>query len=228
MALRIAAIVPMKPVGQAKSRLAPRLPDQQRQVLALLLLCRVLQATQGCASLATTWVVGGDGPVRVLAAQAGARWQDDAGADLNFSLRHAFDQWFSQGGDAALFVPADLPFLRADELERLVRASGGGRSLVLSPAKRDGGTNALLVPRDCRLPFRLGEQSFLHHLQEASRLHYPVACYFSQSLGLDLDTVEDMRRCLDTYPQMLEDADTMKGYLGPATRSPKTSARIPA
>jgi 2-phospho-L-lactate guanylyltransferase len=196
----VAAVIPMKPLAAAKSRLAPHVTDAERAAIACHLARRVVAAAAQCPAIAETWVVGGDGAVRALAQELGAEWFDDGGAGLNAALDAAFAQWFAQSGDAALFLPADLPLVTPADVANVVAVSGRLRSVVLVPAARDGGTNALLMPRALAFPFALGEQSFKRHLAEATRLGYQAAPYFSQALGLDVDTIDDLRQWRSLRP----------------------------
>ncbi|MSQ11933.1 MAG: 2-phospho-L-lactate guanylyltransferase [Dehalococcoidia bacterium] len=202
MAQRILAVVPMKPLDSAKSRLAPSLSERQRTAIAVRLLKTVLSAATACPSVSRTCVVGGDARVQEAAAAIGAAWEDDGGADLNTVLDAAFGRWFHQGGDAALFLPADLPLVERGDLGRLVEASGGLRAVVLAPAARDGGTNAVLMPRTLRFPFRLGPGgSYERHLRQAKGLGYPVARYAGEAVGLDVDTLDDLNRWRSLHPE---------------------------
>lgn len=197
----VAVFIPMKPLAAAKSRLAPHVSDAERVAIACHLTRRVVAAAAQCPAIAETWVVGGDGAVEALAQQAGAKWRDDGGAGLNAALDAAFGRWFAQKGDAALFLPADLPLVTPADVADVVAASGRLRSLVLVPAASDGGTNALLMPRALAFPFALGERSFKRHLAGATRLAYQAVPYFSQALGLDVDTIDDMGQWRALRPQ---------------------------
>jgi len=201
MTARILVVIPMKPLASAKSRLAPHLADAERLNVACHLLRRVVAAATQCAAVSETWVTGGDDAVRRQSEQLGAKWTDDGGAGLNGALQTAFARWFAQGGDAALFLPADLPLATPAEVASCVDASGRLRYPVLVPAANDGGTNAILMPRDSTFAFQLGERSFQRHLAETTRFGHQAVPYFSQALGLDVDTVVDLRKWRALRPQ---------------------------
>lgn len=208
MAPGILAVIPMKPLAAAKSRLTPHVTDAERAAIACHLARRVVAAAAQCPAIAETWVVGGDGAVQALAQELRAKWFDDGGAGLNAALDAAFGGWFAEGGDAALFLPADLPLVTPADVADVVAASGRLRSLVLVPAARDGGTNALLMPRALAFPFALGERSFKRHLAEATRLGYQAVPFFSQALGLDVDTIDDLRQWRSLRPQDFTGGDS--------------------
>ncbi|MSP79373.1 MAG: 2-phospho-L-lactate guanylyltransferase [Dehalococcoidia bacterium] len=192
--MNILAVIPMKPIVQAKTRLAPHLTEIQRQAMVVRLLWTVLEATTASKHVTDTWVVGGDALVQQIAGQAGAEWHDDHGGGLNGTLNSTFQEWFQQGGEGALFLPADLPLITTADVDAIIATSGKLRSLVFSPATRDGGTNAILMPRKLAFPTLLGVGSFQRHINEASRLGHPVAYHFSQTMGFDVDTLEDLQK----------------------------------
>ena len=187
----IVAIVPMKPLANSKTRLAHRFSPGQRAGLVMGMLSRVVSAIQG-ASISKLWVVGGDQQVRDMAEKFGCLWLEELGCDLNDTLGKAFDRAF-QGNDSALYVAGDLPFLKPSDLHSLLQASRRRQNITLAPARRDGGTNAMLLPLGVAFRPQLGPSSFTKHLSQAAALEISVAICSSPGLGLDLDTTEDMK-----------------------------------
>ena len=193
----IVAVVPMKPLNRSKTRLASVLSEQQRADLSLSMFSRVIAAAN--AALGIVWVVGGDDAVRHTAERLGALWREDPGEDLNDSLSIAFDEACKKGL-SPIYLPADLPFVTAADIEKVVHASGGGETLTLSPAQQDGGTNAMLVPRCLPFPPLLGKDSFSLHKRQATSQGIPYAVCLSEGLGLDLDTPDDLALCDKIQP----------------------------
>ena len=193
----IVAVVPMKPLNRSKTRLASVLSEQQRADLSLSMFSRVIAAAN--AALGIVWVVGGDDAVRHTAERLGALWREDPGRDLNDSLSIAFDEACKKGL-SPIYLPADLPFVTAADIEKVVQASGGGETLTLSPAQQDGGTNAMLVPRCLPFPPVLGKDSFSLHKRQATLQGIPYAVCLSEGLALDLDTPDDLALCDKIQP----------------------------
>ena len=146
----VIAIVPMKNLSDGKSRLARSLTQEQRAELALGMLRRVLVALTG-TSIDMIWVVGGGERVRNVARNHHAVWQEEMGRNLNDTLSKAIDQ-VSMRGKAALYLAGDLPFIKPADVYRLLQASRGHGNVTLAPARRDGGTNGILIPHG--VPFR--------------------------------------------------------------------------
>jgi 2-phospho-L-lactate guanylyltransferase len=180
----------MKPLSQGKSRLAQTLSAEQRADLALGMLRRVVLAIKA-AAVDAVWVVGGDDRVRELTQTLGAECLDELGEDLNDTLKKAFELAFEQG-KSALYVAGDLPFLKSGDIHSMLQASRSRGNVTLAPARRDGGTNAILVPVGVPMQPELGQGSFMKHLTQAARLETSVAINSSQGLGFDLDVVDDL------------------------------------
>ena len=192
----ITAIIPMKRLSDGKTRLAGALTPERRAKLVLGMLRRVILAIQG-TSIGQFWVVGGDERIRNLTINMDGLWFEEMGRNLNDTLGKAFDRAFEHGS-SALYVPGDLPFLKPADLHALMTATRRQNNITIAPARRDGGTNGLLVPKE--IPFRpqLGDRSFSKHLALAGELGVSVAMCYSPGLGFDLDIPED----LETYQHM--------------------------
>ena len=198
----VIAIVPMKPLAQGKSRLALSLTEEQRAGLALGMLRRVILAIKA-ASVDTVWVVGGDDRVRAMTRGLGGDSLEELGEDLNDTLKKAFELAFDQG-KSALYVAGDLPFVKPSDIHSMLQASRSQGNVTLAPARRDGGTNAILVPFGVALQPELGQRSFMKHLTQAARLETSVAINSSQGLGFDLDVVDDLETFQHMEPGLLE------------------------
>ena len=192
----ITVIIPMKKLLDGKTRLAGALTPERRAGLVLGMLQRVILAIHG-SSIGQFWVVGGDERIRNLTINMDGLWFEEMGSSLNDTLSKAFDRAFEHG-NSALYVPGDLPFLKPADLYALMTATRRQNNITIAPARRDGGTNGLLVPKG--IPFRpqLGDRSFSKHLALAGELGVSVAMCYSPGLGFDLDIPED----LETYQHM--------------------------
>ena len=204
--MEVVSVIPVKPLAQAKSRLAPFLKDAQRRRLVTAMLRRVIRAAREAS--AEVWVLGADVSVRNVALKEGANWRGEAGSDINESLRLVFDEAWA-AGKSPLFLPGDLPFLQTDELKALIARAGSGDntdsvpSIVLSPANKGGGTNAILIPQPLPFQLQLGPDSLSRHVSEAQRLGLEPAVYASPGLARDLDTWEDLQEYETQEPGLL-------------------------
>lgn len=192
----IIAIIPMKPLSDSKSRLSKNFSKEEREDLALGMLRRVIGSVKA-ASIYNLWVVGGDARVRNVTRNAGGLWFEEMGRDLNDTLNMAFQRAFERGS-SAMYLASDLPFIKASDVHSVLQASRQRSHISLAPARRDGGTNAILVPQGTPFRAELGGKSFIKHLAQAASMGVSVAICYSPGLGFDLDTPDD----LETYEHM--------------------------
>ena len=200
----VVPLVPMKPLANCKTRLSRIMSAEERADLTMGMLRRVLLAIRG-AGVDPFWVVGGDDRVRNLARTFGANWMEDMGRNLNDTITKSFENARLRGV-SALYLPGDLPFIKPGDIHQLIRSAQHQHNITLSPARRDGGTNAILVPYDLIPYFRpeLGNNSFRKHVATAARMGVSVAFYYSSGMGFDLDDGSDLEEYEHMEPGLLE------------------------
>lgn len=198
----VVAVIPMKKLEDSKRRLSGYMTADQRGDITIGMLRRVIMAIQG-ATAGPVWVVGGDWRVSNLARNLEALWMEDLARNLNDTLSKAFESVF-QRGQSALYVAGDLPFLKTSDILSMVTASRQGNNITLAPARRDGGTNSILVPRGLPFQPQLGRRSFSRHISQAAKLGTSVAICSSPGLGFDLDTGDDLEAYQHMEPGLLE------------------------
>ena len=199
----VVAVIPVKSLDEAKSRLSTFMPDVQRRRLVTAMLRKVIRAAQ--AADAEVWVLGADDSTRPVALAEGAGWRQEAGSGINESLILAFEELWD-AGKSPMFLPGDLPFLQPEDLTGLISTEdhnppvGAVREpplrsqITLSPARNGGGTNAIFIPHPLPFQFQLGPDSFVRHQTEACRLGLEPRIHTSPGLARDLDTWEDLRK----------------------------------
>lgn len=189
----IYAVIPVKPLGSAKSRLAHLLSPGERRDLALAMLADVLAAVRAAPAVAQVSVVSRDPAAIALAAEHGASALFDHTNDLNAALSGAAAQVAAAGGPALLVLPSDLPLVSADDIGQLVDALGDPPSAVIAPSP-DGGTNALLVAPPGALPFHFGPDSLARHMAAAQNSGLAIRLVRTPGLDLDVDRPDDLLR----------------------------------
>jgi 2-phospho-L-lactate guanylyltransferase len=180
----LAAIVPMKATGLAKSRLAGVLDRAGRDSLARQMLEHVL-ATLREAGLAQVQVANAD--------QA-------AGDHLNADVAAAARRAQATGASEILLVMADLPYLAASDIAAMIDA-GRTTAVVIAEAK-DGGTNALLLrpPTVLQFAFATGRPSAQFHADHARSVGIEPAIVRRPGLARDIDTPDDLAALVSDHP----------------------------
>ena len=193
----IAALIPVKRLDAAKSRLWPQLPRASVERLTVAMLEDVLEALLAVRSLGTVVVVTEDEGAGSAARAAGARAFVRPDPGLNAALDAAAAELAGEGAHAVLIVLGDVAGVTSGDISELVRAldACGGRGVVLAPS-RDGGTSALLrAPHDA-IPSCFGPASAAAHRERALRAGIPYRELALPSLAVDLDRAEDVEDLL--------------------------------
>ncbi len=192
------AIVPVKALRDAKSRLAVELAPSDRQRLVLAMLDDVLETLAACHGVARTLVVTLDEAVAALARarHADVLWEVGP-ASLNGALRQAIADVVAANGRSVLIVPGDLPLLTSKDIGAVLlsdgeRAQQGGR-IVIAPSRDARGTNALLIEPPQALQPAFGVDSFAAHQQAARLAGLSPHIVRSAGLAFDIDTPDDLR-----------------------------------
>jgi 2-phospho-L-lactate guanylyltransferase len=173
------AIIPLKPPGQRKTRLAGRLSPAQRDRLAEDMFQHVASILRAVPSIAEIALLS-KCPLPGWA----ARWIHDHGRGLNAELSEAAKNYRTQN---LLVILADLPQLEVADIFDLTTACEA-RSAI-APDRHGTGTNALAIRKDDAMRFAFGDHSFARHFALAKR---PLRVVERIGLALDVDTLDDL------------------------------------
>jgi 2-phospho-L-lactate guanylyltransferase len=187
------AIVPVKPLRRAKSRLGSVLSDQERADLSQEMLIHTLRVLAEVPQIEQSLVVSRDSGALALAREHGARTVTEQGSpELNQALARATALASSYGVSATLVLPADLPLLERQDIEEMIQRASDPPVVVIAPDRHREGTNALLVSPPGLIEYDFGPNSFARHLQRADLAGARVEICQLAALGLDLDAPEDL------------------------------------
>ncbi len=198
--MNIWAIVPVKPLNRAKSRLSPVLEPLQRQAFSRQMLERTIKTLQTVEAIQGILLVSRDSAALAVGRGLGAQTLTESGApELNDSLTratHAVKTWHANG---VLVIASDIPLFTPGDLNAMLALGKRPPSVVLAPDRRKDGTNAMLIRPPALFPYQFGPGSFEHHRQAAEEAGASVKVYESETLSLDVDYPED----LDLYREKL-------------------------
>jgi 2-phospho-L-lactate guanylyltransferase len=190
-ALALWLIVPAKPFGEGKSRLASVLSEEMRATLSQRWLTHLLDIANTWGNFMGIAVISRDAAVLALAQTMGALPIHEASEGLNVALTQASRVAVEAGAQAVLALPADLPLLTLADLDELYALAEDEDGVIIAPS-HDGGTNALLLRPPHAIPYGFGEGSFARHLALAAASGLPSHVYQSATLALDVDRPEDL------------------------------------
>lgn len=178
--------------GSRKSRLSGVLSAGQREEFARLMLVEVLEVLRGARLLRSSFVVSPDRTMLDLAERLGSRTVPEPGdMGVNSAVRTALRAL--RDGSDVLVIPADLPLLKASDLEKLFRIRSDGTDAVIAPSLGFDGTNALLFGRASDFPLSYDDHSFWNHIAGAASAGLKVGVCTEAGLTFDVDSPDDFR-----------------------------------
>ena len=192
--MTIWAIVPVKPLRRGKSRLAETLTEDERAELNMQLLAHTLETLKHTPVVEEVLVISRDPKVMAIAHDYKARTiMEDGSADLNTALKRATAVAKMYTTNGVLILPADLPLISKEDIEKLVGLSKEHqRVVVITPDRHRNGTNALLISPAGIIDYDYGEKSFDRHCERARNAGARLEICELPSIELDLDLPEDL------------------------------------
>jgi 2-phospho-L-lactate guanylyltransferase len=200
--LSVWAIIPVKPLGRAKSRLAPVLTPEQRFAFAEALLRNTLLKVLDVPEVVGCLVVSRDNYVLSLSRDLGAYTVLESSAqELNGALLRATKVISAWNTDGVVILPADIPLINVDDLTYVIGATRQPQSVVIVPDRQRQGTNTLVVRPPGLFHYDFGLNSFDKHLALAQQVTQNVIICERPALMLDLDTPDDLQGYLNHVKQ---------------------------
>ena len=191
--MTIWAIVPVKPLRRAKSRLSPVLSDEERAELSQRMLLRTLEVLSNVPRVEHTLVVSRDPKALALARDHDARTVMERGTpELNRALIRATVVAKGYGVSGVLILPADLPLISEEDVDRLISKATDPPVVVVAPDRHGTGTNALLSAPPGLIEYDFGPESLDRHKMRADKAGARLEVCQLRSIELDVDNPEDL------------------------------------
>jgi 2-phospho-L-lactate/phosphoenolpyruvate guanylyltransferase len=185
------ALIPVKSLATAKSRLTSSLTEHQREKLVLDMFHHVLRVLFASEVFDKVSVVSSDPQILENAYILGAKPILEAYHDHNRALHSAALGELSEGATNLLTISADLPLLTTQEI-RCFYSQSLLHDLVLAPSREGTGTNAIFVQPPLAVPYVFGLGSLQSYIHAAKEKHLSYTTYLSMGLALDIDTIDDL------------------------------------
>lgn len=193
---RLVAIVPVRTLEGAKSRLGDSLDAEERQDLVRMLLERTIRAAGQVPEIESVVVVSPDPAILELAIHGGATALQQVGEGLNEGLEQAVGWAIAGGASAVLVLAGDLPSVSGGSIGEIVATAAAAAApaqaiVVVVPDRHGRGTNALLLSPPDAIGFSFGIDSAVAH-EAAARAANALSVEVGGPLALDLDLPEDL------------------------------------
>jgi len=185
--MRVALLIPVKSLENAKQRLGDAYDQPHRTQLAEAMLRDVLTAVGGVTGRVEVFLVTGDARAQALATEFGFGVIEDRRNESETAAIEMATAWCeARGFDTTIVIPADIPLIAGAELQRVLDAAPP-EGVVIVPAYDRRGSNCVLRRPAGLIPLRLGDDSFLPHCKAARRTGKPLIVLEMPGIGLDID-----------------------------------------
>lgn len=196
--MRSTAILPIKRFAHAKTRLLDVIGPPERATLLKAMLGDVLEAIDATASIERMIVVTGEGRAEKVAMEAAKRlrtaievFQEPTDSGHSEAATLGIVRARALGAECVALLPGDCPLLDAAELDAALERMEAATVAVI-PDRHGTGTNGLLMAPANAIGPAFGPDSRERHLDRAQRAGWRAVVEALPSLGLDLDTPDDL------------------------------------
>ena len=189
------ALVPIKRLARAKTRLSAVLTATERRQLSLSMADDVLSTLRRSRCLDGVTVLGDDprddGQIAALAASHGCEWiQENHDLDFATNLVTAARVLERRGVGTLAYIPADLPCLDRRDVEALFDAHTGGVTVAVATA--DNGSNALVCTPPTAIAPSYGAPRRARHLTAARERGLAARSLVLEGFARDVDRPGDL------------------------------------
>jgi len=218
--MRTVAVLPIKRFGAAKTRLDHDLSEGTRRALAEAMVTDVLIALRRAKRVDEVLVVSGENAAVALAAgyDAAAVVDDPDDAGHSAAAERGVRVALERGATRVVLVPGDCPALDPAELDGLLRRPEQAPEVVVVPDRHGTGTNALVLtpPAVIRPAFGVGSRE--RHERLAREAGARAAVVDVPTLGLDVDTLDDLDALREALGRLRGGASHTRGLLARVSR----------
>jgi 2-phospho-L-lactate guanylyltransferase len=194
-----AVLIPLKDPIRAKTRLAELLSLDERQRLVWAMFEDVSHAVRearkpDCVVMVTSYA-------RAVERARELEWEaliEDSQHSESASVDWASRVLAERGVDTVMRLPADLPLVRAEDIDALLSIRLDTPGSVLVPSREGTGTNAIIRTPPALFPSRFGPNSLELHRQEAAKVGVECTIVENGRIALDIDEPADVEILLET------------------------------
>jgi 2-phospho-L-lactate guanylyltransferase len=199
------ALVPLKDLVQAKSRLAGLLRPSERRALAQAMIEDVLAVLEAHPEIEQVTLVSDDPGASLLAQQYQAdHWSEDSLGcrGLNPLIEGASERLLGSGEVPLIVLHGDLPLLTGEDISAVLQSQRVLGGLIIGCDRRAIGTNLLAYDSDSVPRFCFGSNSCAEHQASAQRRGIPVEILQRIGTSLDVDEFYDLKYLMDILPSL--------------------------
>jgi 2-phospho-L-lactate/phosphoenolpyruvate guanylyltransferase len=193
-----ALLIPIKDPTNAKTRLGELLSTEERRQFAWAMFEDVSRAIVNARKPDRVVIVSSFTPAIERARELG--W--DVLIEESQTSESASVDWASRilsgrGFDTVMRLPADLPLVRAEDIDELLSIELDSPGALIVPSREGTGTNAIIRTPPALFPSRFGPNSLALHKQEAARVGVECVTVNNARIALDIDDPADVELLME-------------------------------
>lgn len=190
--MKVSAIIPVKTFSKAKTRLD--LPQAKKEELCILMFEEILETLSTSHSIDQIVVVTkDDSAIKIAKKFSTIHLSDKKESGVNNAVSLADDYLTNHQYDASIVFPQDIPFLKIQDIDFLLRFVRPPKSTLIVPSRKFDGTNALLRMPTNLMKTHYDEDSYKIHLSEGKLNTKFTSLIFVRRIMLDIDSIDDLQ-----------------------------------
>lgn len=194
------ALLPLKDLVQAKTRLSGLLRPSERRALAQAMAEDVLAVLAAHEEIEHITLVSDDPSAELLARKYATDCWSERSLEcrgLNPLLQLATDRLMARDGQPLLVLHCDLPLLSADDVSAALASQRALDGLVIGCDRHRSGTNLLAFGATAVPHFCFGVDSCAGHVASAQGAGFPVQILQRSGIAVDVDEPADLKRVME-------------------------------
>lgn len=187
--MQIASIIPVKTFSKAKSRLG--LSPEKTEALCKIMLDEVLFAISQ-SQISKTVIISRDEAAFEIAKKYNAvQIFEERENGVNAAVALAERYLLENGFDVSIVFPQDVPLIRSQDIDDLIKFQKNPQVIVV-PSRKFDGTNALLRSPVNVMETHYDEDSYKIHLSTAKSRNIPTMFALISRIMWDVDDSSDI------------------------------------
>lgn len=187
--MQIASVIPVKTFSKAKSRLG--LSPERTEMLCEIMLEEVLSATSQSQITKTVIISSDESALAIAKKHNTIQIFEEKENGVNAAVALAEKYLLENNYDASIVFPQDIPLIRAQDINDLIKLSKTPQVVVV-PSRKFDGTNALLRSPINIMETHYDEDSYKIHLSTAKSRNIPTTFALISRIMWDVDDQSDI------------------------------------
>ncbi|MBM3904973.1 MAG: 2-phospho-L-lactate guanylyltransferase [Thaumarchaeota archaeon] len=208
--MQIASIIPVKTFSKAKSRLG--LSQDKTEQLCKIMLEEVLSAISQSQINKTIIISRDESALEIAKKYDTVQIYEEKENGVNAAVALSEKYLLENNFDASVVFPQDIPLIRAQDIDELIRYQKTPQ-LIVVPSRKFDGTNALLRSPINIMETHYDEDSYKIHLTTAKSRNIPTRFALISRIMWDVDDGTDIEFIMSNIEKP-ELADKLRNILG--------------